>query len=182
MMVLLTQQRRMAVKLTVIVCAMFAFGYALVPLYKAICEFTGINVLAFQEEVGKSKPLNTQVDLSRTVLVDFDSNEAGGSKAVWSFKPAQRSVTVHPGELVTVNYELRNLQNRSVIGQAIPSYLPARAAEYFNKLECFCFKQQTLAAGEVKVFPVVFTIDPALGKDVQSITLSYTFFEIKGAS
>lgn len=182
MMVFLTQQRRMAVKLTVIVCAMFAFGYALVPLYKAICEFTGINVLAFQEEVGKSKPLNTQVDLSRKVLVDFDSNEAGGSKAVWSFKPAQRSVTVHPGELVTVNYELRNLQNRSVIGQAIPSYLPARAAEYFNKLECFCFKQQALAAGEVKVFPVVFTIDPALGKDVQSITLSYTFFEIKGAS
>ncbi len=178
----LIQQRRMAVKLTIIVCAMFAFGYALVPLYRALCEITGINVLAFQEEVSKAKPLNTQVDLSRSVVVDFDSNESGGSKAVWSFKPAQRTISAHPGELVTVNYELRNLQNRTVVGQAIPSYLPARAAEHFTKLECFCFKQQTLAPGEVKVFPVVFSIDPALGKDVSSITLSYTFFEIKGAS
>ncbi len=178
------QHKTLAVKLTVIVCAMFAFGYALVPLYRAICDITGINILAFQEEVGKNKttaPANSQIDYSRQVVVDFDSNEAGGTQAVWRFKPAQRSITVHPGELVTVQYELTNLQNQAVVGQAIPSYLPARAAEYFSKVECFCFKQQTLAAKEVKTFPVVFSIDPALGKDVGNITLSYTFFEIKGA-
>jgi cytochrome c oxidase assembly protein subunit 11 len=176
------QHRTMTTKLVVIVCAMFAFGYGLVPLYKAICDMTGINVLALQEEVGKVKSSNTQIDLNRSVTIDFDSNEAGNSKAVWSFKPAQRSVTVHPGELTTIQYELRNLLDRPVVGQAIPSYLPARAAEHFNKVECFCFKQQTLAPGEVKTFPVVFTVDPALGKDVQSITLSYTFFEIKAGS
>lgn len=174
----------MALKLTVIVCAMFAFGYALVPIYRAICDITGINILALQEEVGKSKSTtvtNSQIDLSRKVTIDFDSNEVSGTQGLWSFKPAQRNVTVHPGELMTIQYELKNLQNRPVTGQAIPSYLPARAGQHFSKVECFCFQQQTLAAGETKVFPVVFTIDPALGKDVSNITLSYTFFEIKGA-
>jgi cytochrome c oxidase assembly protein subunit 11 len=175
------KHKTMTTKLVIIVCGMFAFGYALVPLYRAICDLTGINVLAFQEEVSKGRATNTQVDLTRKVTIDFDSNEAGGSKSLWSFKPAQRSVTIHPGELITVQYELRNLQNRPVVGQAIPSYLPARAAEHFSKIECFCFKQQTLAPGEVKIFPVVFSIDPALGKDVSSITLSYTFFEVKAA-
>jgi cytochrome c oxidase assembly protein subunit 11 len=173
------KHRTMTTKLVIIVCFMFAFGYGLVPLYKAICDMTGLNVLALQEEVGKVKTGNTQIDLSRLITIDFDSNEAGTSNAVWSFKPAQRSVTVHPGELTTIQYELRNLLDRPVTGQAIPSYLPARAAEHFGKIECFCFKQQTLAPGEVKTFPVVFTIDPALGKDVSSITLSYTFFEVK---
>lgn len=179
-----TKHRTMTTKLVIIVCGMFAFGYALVPLYRAICDITGINVLAMQEEVGKAKSNNTQIDLSRTVTVDFDSNEVAGNKAgaVWTFKPAQRTVTVHPGELTTVQYELRNLLDRPVVGQAIPSYLPARAATHFSKIECFCFKQQTLAPGEVKTFPVVFTIDPALGKDVESITLSYTFFEVKAGS
>ena len=178
--------RSLTIKLVVIVCAMFAFGYALVPLYKAICDITGINVLAFQEQVNRKSatPSNTQVDTSRTIVVDFDASDAGKAKdtnAVWRFTPAQRSIKVHPGELVTVNYELTNLLDKAVVGQAIPSYLPARAASYFNKLECFCFKQQTLAANEVKVFPVVFSIDADLGKDVTSITLSYTFFEVKGA-
>jgi cytochrome c oxidase assembly protein subunit 11 len=180
-----TQKKKiMTRKLLLVVCMMFAFGYALVPLYRAICDLTGINILAFQEEVGKNKitvAVNSQVDLSREITIDFDSNEAGGSQALWSFKPAQRSVKAHPGELMTVQYELKNLQNRSVVGQAIPSYLPARAAQHFSKVECFCFKQQTLAPGEVRTFPVVFSIDPALGKDVSSITLSYTFFEVKGA-
>lgn len=175
------KHRTITTKLVVIVCAMFAFGYALVPLYRAICDITGINILALQEEVSKTKSVNTQIDYSRKVSIDFDSNE-GGAKAVWTFKPAQRSVSVHPGELTTVQYELRNLLDRPVVGQAIPSYLPARAASHFSKIECFCFKQQTLQPGEVKTFPVVFTIDPALGKDVDSITLSYTFFEVKSGS
>ena len=174
-------QKQLTWKLVLIVCAMFAFGYALVPLYKAICDITGINVLALSDEVNKkTKPLNSQIDKSRLITVDFDANEGGNSKSIWSFKPEKRTIQAHPGQLVTINYELRNLQTRAIAGQAIPSYLPARAGEHFNKLECFCFKQQTLEPGEVKIFPVVFTIDPALGKDVSNITLSYTFFEVKG--
>ena len=174
-------KKQLTLKLVLIVCAMFAFGYALVPLYKAICDITGINVLALSDEINKkTKPLNSQIDKTRLITVDFDANEGAQTKSIWSFKPEKRTLQAHPGELVTINYELKNLQSRSVAGQAIPSYLPARAGEHFNKLECFCFKQQILAPGETKTFPVVFTIDPALGKDVDSITLSYTFFEVKG--
>ncbi len=170
-------------KLIVIVCAMVAFSYALVPIYRAICDITGINVLALQDEFkkGASNTINnTQIDTSRIITIDFDSNDVSNHKAVWRFRPAQGSIKVYPGQLVTIQYELKNLQNRPIIGQAIPSYLPARATNYFNKLECFCFKQQTLQPNEVKKFPVVFTISPNLGKDIKSITLSYTFFEVKG--
>jgi cytochrome c oxidase assembly protein subunit 11 len=166
---------------------MVGFSYALVPIYRAICDMTGINVLALQEEVNKEQSTNranitnTQIDINRTIVVDFDSNEASNSQAIWRFKPAQRSITVHPGQLVSVQYELKNLQNRTVVGQAIPSYLPARAAGYFNKVECFCFKQQTLNPHETKTFPVVFSINSSIGNDISNITLSYTFFEIKGA-
>jgi cytochrome c oxidase assembly protein subunit 11 len=178
------KHQTITIKLIVIVCAMFGFGYALIPIYRAICEMTGINVIALQEELNKNKtikPENTQIDITRNIMVDFDSNVSGNTHAIWSFKPAQRSITAHPGQLITVQYELKNLQNRTVVGQAIPSYLPVRAAEYFNKVECFCFKQQILKPNESKVFPVVFSINPALGKDVTNITLSYTFFEVKGA-
>ncbi|MEY3995912.1 MAG: hypothetical protein RL344_255 [Pseudomonadota bacterium] len=170
-------------KLIVIVCAMVGFSYALVPIYRAICDITGINVLALQDEFKKDDSntiKNTQIDISRIVTIDFDSNDISHHKAVWRFKPAQRSIKVYPGQLVTVQYELKNLQNRPIVGQAIPSYLPARATNYFNKLECFCFKQQTLQPNEVKTFPVVFTISPNISKDIKSITLSYTFFEVKG--
>jgi cytochrome c oxidase assembly protein subunit 11 len=90
----------------------------------------------------------------------------------------QRSVQVHPGELATVMYEFKNVQNRRMSAQAIPSYAPHQAAAHFNKLECFCFKQHTLDPGETKQWPVVFVIDPKLSKDVKTITLSYTFFEV----
>lgn len=167
-------------KLAVITVGMFAFGYALVPLYKAICEMTGINVLALGEQViaGK-KPgalSNTQVDKSRTITVEFDAN----SRGPWDFKPAQRSVQVHPGELTTVMYEFQNIQNRRMSAQAIPSYAPQQAAAHFNKLECFCFNQYSLEPGEKKSWPVAFVIDPKLSKDVTTITLSYTFFEVGG--
>jgi len=166
-------------KLLVVTVAMFAFGYALVPMYKAICEMTGINVLALGEQVllGKTQvPANTQVDASRTITVEFDAN----SRGPWDFKPAQRSVQVHPGELITVMYEFQNTQNRRMSAQAIPSYAPQQASAHFNKLECFCFNQYTLEAGEKIAWPVVFVIDPKLSKDVNTITLSYTFFEVGG--
>ena len=158
-------------KLAVVTACMFAFGYALVPMYKAICEFTGINILALGEQVvsgQKASAANTQVDTSRTITVEFDANARGP----WSFKPATRSLKVHPGELTTVVYEFRNEQNHRMSAQAIPSYAPMQAAAHFNKLECFCFNQYTLEPGEQKSWPVVFVIDPKLSKDVNTITLS----------
>jgi cytochrome c oxidase assembly protein subunit 11 len=119
---------------------------------------------------------NTQVDTSRTITVEFDANARGP----WQFKPAQRSMQVHPGEMATVMYEFQNVQNRRMAAQAIPSYAPRQAAPHFNKLECFCFNQYTLEPGEKKEWPVVFVIDPRLSKDVTTITLSYTFFEVGG--
>ncbi len=174
------ENSKMLGKLAVVTVAMFGFGYALVPLYQAICEMTGINVLALGEQVlaGKKGGLssNSQIDTSRTITVEFDAN----SRGPWDFKPAQRSVQVHPGELTTVMYEFQNIQNRRMSAQAIPSYAPQQASSHFNKLECFCFNQYTLEPGEKKSWPVAFVIDPRLSKDVKTITLSYTFFEVGG--
>ena len=174
------ENSKMVGKLAVIVLSMFAFGYALVPLYKAICEMTGINILALGDRniPGASTvlPTNTQVDKSRLITIEFDANARGP----WDFKPAMRSLQVHPGELATVMYEFQNIQNRKMAAQAIPSYAPSQAATHFNKLECFCFQQYTLEAGEKKQWPVAFVIDPKLSKDVTTITLSYTFFEVGG--
>ena len=170
-------------KLLLVSLGMFAFGYALVPLYRVFCEVTGINILALgeREQPGgfnarATIPRNTQVDASRSITVEFDANARGP----WSFTPAVRSVEVHPGEVTTVMYQFQNLQNRTITAQAIPSYAPKQAAQHFNKLECFCFNQYTLAAGEKKEWPVVFILDPKLSKDVGTITLSYTFFEVGG--
>jgi cytochrome c oxidase assembly protein subunit 11 len=179
-MVLSKQNAHMLGKLAVITVGMFGFGYALVPLYKAICEATGINVLALSERevpgVKGALPQNSQVDVSRLVTVEFDANARGP----WDFKPAQRSLEVHPGQLTTVMYEFQNIQNRTMSAQAIPSYAPQQAMAHFNKLECFCFNEYTLAPGEKKQWPVAFVIDPKLPKDVKTITLSYTFFEVGG--
>ena len=167
-------------KLLVVTCLMFAFGYAMVPMYKSICKALGINVLSLTEQVipgasAKSRP-NTQVDTSRTISVEFDANARG----VWEFKPEVRSLQVHPGQMTTVMYEFRNTQNRTMAAQAIPSYAPKQATAHFNKLQCFCFNEYILKPGETKRWPVVFVIDPQLPKDVATITLSYTFFEVGG--
>ncbi|WP_407830515.1 cytochrome c oxidase assembly protein [Verminephrobacter eiseniae] len=176
---------KMVGKLLVVAAGMFAFGYALIPIYRQICEVTGINILSLSERqvpgngvAGKDArlPANTQVDRSRTITVEFDANARGP----WNFKPAQRSVRVHPGELTTVMYEFQNVQDRRMAAQAIPSYAPRQAAAHFNKLECFCFNQYTLEPGEKRQWPVAFVIDPRLSRDVATITLSYTFFEVGG--
>jgi cytochrome c oxidase assembly protein subunit 11 len=179
-MSLRTENAKMLGKLAVIAAGMFGFGYALIPLYKQICEVTGINILASSELQVPGGPgangsaANTQVDTSRTITVEFDANSHG----IWDFKPAVRSLQVHPGELTKVMYEFQNVQPRRMAAQAIPSYAPRQAAEYFNKVECFCFNQYTLEPGEKKEWPVVFVVDPKLSKDVKTITLSYTFFEV----
>jgi cytochrome c oxidase assembly protein subunit 11 len=164
-------------KLAVIAVMMFGFGYALVPVYKKICELTGINLLTSKDETVKAVD-NTQIDKSRTVTVEFDANTQGPFR----FRPTVASLQVHPGELNTVVYEVVNTQAHTVDAQAIPSYAPQQAAAHFKKVECFCFSQQKLEANQAKQMPVVFFVDKALPNDVKTITLSYTFFEIGGSA
>ncbi|MEM5399633.1 cytochrome c oxidase assembly protein [Paraburkholderia unamae] len=165
--------RSMLVKLVVVALLMFGFGFALVPMYRAICQVTGINNLV-QRDATEREARNTQVDMTRTISVEFDANARG----LLGFKPEQTSLDVHPGEVMTVMYDISNNEGRTIDAQAIPSYAPKQATEYFRKIECFCFTQQTLKANETKRMPVVFVIDPKLPKDVKTITLSYTFFEL----
>jgi cytochrome c oxidase assembly protein subunit 11 len=172
-MTLKQENRRLFTRLALIAAGMFGFGYALVPFYYAICEAWGVN--SFGET--RSAPANTQVDTSRTVTIEFDSN---AHNLPWRFHPLVSHVQVHPGELMTVEYEVVNVRGEPVTGQAVPSYGPPHAGEYFNKIECFCFRQQTLAAGETRRMPVTFVIDPRLPAGVKTIALSYTFFEVAG--
>jgi len=176
---LVADNRRMVGKLVAVTVLMFGFGYALVPIYRTICEVLGVNVLA-RAEVQSGEAVgavgNSQVDLSRTVTIEFDAN----SRGPWDFKPALGKVDVHPGEVTTVMYEFRNRQNRTMVAQAFPSYAPNVAMAHFKKLECFCFAEHVLKAGESKQWPVVFVVDRKLPKDVRTITLSYTFFEVGG--
>lgn len=166
--------RQLMKKLLVAAAVMFGFGFAMVPFYEAICQATGIRNV-FQPDAVAAQ--NTQVDASRQVSIEFDANTR---RLPWTFKPLQSNVAVHPGEVTQVMYEVRNTLNRPVTGQAVPSFGPQQAAPYFRKIECFCFQQQTLGPGEVRKMPVVFVIDPKLPADVNTITLSYTFFEVNG--
>jgi len=162
-------------KLLIVACAMFGFGFALVPFYTKICEVTGVNNVLKADAV-----TNSQVDTARFLTVEFDTNLR--NDLPWTFAPLEKSVRFHPGELIQVTFEIRNNSNRPVTGQAIPSYGPQLAARYFKKLECFCFTQQTLAPGEVRRLPVVFVIEKGLPQEVNTVTLSYTFFEVEGTA
>ena len=165
--------RLLLAKLSVVVVAMFGFGYALVPFYEKICDVTGLRNIAQADAVR-----NTQVDTTRDVRIEFDSNIR---KLPWQFRALTPVVDVHPGELRQVMFEIVNATDRVMTGQAIPSYGPPHAAQYFRKLECFCFSRQTLQPGERRQMPVVFVVDAGLPADVATITLSYTFFEVEGA-
>lgn len=168
------RNRTLLMKLGVVVLGMFGFGFALVPFYEKICQVTGLREIARADEAR-----NTQIDYTRTVRMEFDSNVR---KLQWTFRPAETVRPVHPGELTQVTYEVVNNSDRRVTGQAIPSYGPQHAAQYFHKLDCFCFSRQVLEPGERRQMPVVFVIDPALPKDIATITLSYTFFEVETGS
>jgi cytochrome c oxidase assembly protein subunit 11 len=159
-------------KLGIVAVLMFGFGYALVPFYDKICEATGLRNIATPDAVR-----NTQVDVTRSVRVELDSNLRN---LPWTFRPLEAVVSVHPGELRQVLYEVVNTTDRPITGQAIPSYSPQNAAQYFRKLECFCFAKQTLQPGERRQMPVVFVLDPELPRDMPTISLSYTFFAVEG--
>lgn len=151
--------------------AMFGFGFALVPLYDVFCDLTGLN-----RDAAQALANNTQVDASRTVRVELLANVQDG--AVWRFTAPLAPVRAHPGQLVRVDFELENLTGRPLTGRAVPSYGPARAGAYFQKIDCFCFREQRLAPGEKLTLPVLFVLDRKLPADLTVVTLSYTFFRL----
>lgn len=168
---LAAQNRQTMTKLLVISVAMLGFGFAMVPMYRQICESLGIT----QGRVVGSA--NTQVDTSRSVTVELVASSAG---LPWRFEPLEREVRLNPGQLVTVNYRVVNTLGRPVTAQAVMNAAPANAGKYIEKQACFCFSNQTLAAGEERVMPVVFLVSPQAPKDMTTISLSYTFFEQPG--
>lgn len=164
---------RLAVKLGFVALFFVGFGFAMVPIYNVFCELTGLNGKTNASAVAFDQ--NTQIDYDRTVKVEFLSHSMPGVGL--SFKPEQFSLRVHPGEISRMNYTITNHSDEVFVGQAIPSVTPAVAAQYFEKLECFCFSQQTFAPHETRTMPVVYVVNPKLDADMGTVTLSYTFFE-----
>lgn len=165
---------RLVARLLLTVVGMFAFGFALVPLYDVFCEWTGLNgKTGGRYEYGVE---SAEVDTSRVVSVQFmASNNASMN---WEFRPLQRQVQVHPGELTEVTFYARNPSANAMVGQAVPSVTPFKGADFLHKTECFCFTQQKLEAGEEIAMPLLFFIDKALPAEVSKLTLSYTLFDV----
>ena len=162
--------RRVGLKLAGVALGMFVFGYALVPLYDVICEVTGLNGKTGRAEA----TVSNKIDSERWVTVEFTGNTMSGLP--WQFKSLQNNMRVRPGEVAVAYYEVRNEANESITGQAVPSVAPNKAATHFKKIECFCFSQQQLKAGEYRKMPVVFVVSNELPKQVSTVTLSYAFF------
>ncbi|MEX2482333.1 MAG: cytochrome c oxidase assembly protein [Gammaproteobacteria bacterium] len=165
--------RSTVTRLLVLTCIMFGFGYALVPLYDVFCEITGLN--GKTGRLTQSQAQELAVDETRTVTIEFVTNVS--ADLPWDFTPTVGKVEVHPGAETVVDFEATNHAQWAVIGNAVPSVSPNAAARYFSKTECFCFTQQSLAAGETRTMPVRFVVDPRLPADITVLTLGYTFFE-----
>jgi len=164
-------------KLLLIVFGMFGFGFALVPLYDVFCDITGLN--------GKTNDVAVTytadgVDTSRTVTVQFITRTAKGIP--WQFEPVINEIEVHPGEVKFVKFYAKNESTRDIVGQAVPSVSPGIAAEYFQKIECFCFTQQPLKASEDVEMGLQFYVDLELPPEVTTLTLSYTLYDITGSA
>lgn len=166
---------RSFVRVAAVAVAMFGFGYLLVPLYDVFCEITGLNGKTGRESEA-AVAARYQPDLSRTVTVQFVANNNVGMP--WEFGPMVASMEIHPGKIYETSFTARNPTAHDMVGQAVPSVAPNKASRYFNKTECFCFNQQPLAAGESKEMPLRFIVDPHLPKDVQTLTLAYTVFDV----
>ena len=179
--------RRLVVRLLLIVAAATLFAWAMVPLYNVLCEVTGFNGKTGGQGVIRdgfaagglqsATPTNA-VDTSRTVRVEFTGTVMPGLP--WDMRPLTTQLDIHPGELQQVSYLVRNTSDRTITGQAVPSVTPGQAAQHFEKIECFCFEQQTLAPGESQEMPLAFIVKPAVDRDIAHITLSYAFFSIDG--
>lgn len=159
-------------KLSLLVVGMFGFGYLMVPLYDIICDVTGLN--GKTSSVAVSAPQESAA-VERMVTVEFVS--IVNSSAAWEFKPTQRSMQVQVGKTYEASYEVVNLASRPAVGQAVPSVAPSSAAKYFNKVECFCFTHQEFAAGGRKEMPLIFFIEEDLPRSIDTVTLSYTYFD-----
>lgn len=164
-------------RLALVACAMFGFGYALVPLYELMCEVTGINGKTGRAEA--AEVAQGGVDKSRLITVEFVGSV--NTNLPWTLQPVVKSIQVHPGALTEVEFLAGNRSREPRMGQAVPSVSPAEASRYFFKTECFCFTDQTLAGGEERMMPVRFVVDARLPKHISKMTLSYTFFGLKPA-
>lgn len=160
-------------RLAVVVVGMFAFGFALVPLYNVFCEVTGLNGKTSGEAY---QAVDVVVDTNRTVKVQFLATNNDGMN--WAFRPDTSVLKVNPGAINATTFYAKNPASFQMTAQAIPSVQPARAAEYFHKTECFCFSQQVLEAGQEVDMPLQFIVDQDLPKDIHTITLSYTLFDV----
>lgn len=167
--------RRLTVKLLLMVAAATTFAFALVPFYDLLCRATGLN-----GKTGSTAQVAhaANIDTTRWVTVEFTSTLMPGMS--WEFRPAQTRVRVHPGEITKVSYLAKNPTNQALVGQAVPSVSPGWAAQHFNKIACFCFQRQMLNPGEEKEMPLVFFISPELPANVRELSLSYALFPISG--
>jgi cytochrome c oxidase assembly protein subunit 11 len=168
-----TNNKNIAVKLLIIVVAGLAFGFAIAPLYDAVCKAIGLNGRA--DTIATVGTENLIVDESREITVIFTGTTMPGLD--WSFAANENRVTVHPGEIKLTSYQAINNGSEAIVGSAVPSVTPEVAALYFKKIECFCFNKQTLQAGEVKDMPIRFFVSPDLPKDIKTVTLSYAFYK-----
>ncbi|KAA2283981.1 cytochrome c oxidase assembly protein [Arenimonas fontis] len=171
--------RRTFRTIALVAAGSFVFAFSLVPLYRIACEKV-FGIKLEQGPAGESRVAGLEVDESRTVIVEFDGTV--NSKLPWEFRPQVLRMEVHPGKLYEANYIARNVSDRAIVGNAAPSVAPSTASTYFNKTECFCFTEQLLQAGEERLMPVRFIIDPALPDNVSTVTLSYTFFSNDAAT
>ena len=171
------QHSKVIIKHLMLVVAMFGFGFAMVPLYDVFCDITGLNGKTDNEKTEYTQA--PVIDKNRLVKVQFISSL--NEEMPWVFKPVTNTVMVHPGESTKIEYLVRNTTNRTIVGQAVPSVAPGLAAAYFQKTECFCFTEQKLEAGEERLMPVIFVVDSSLPKELNDLTLSYTFFTKKSS-
>jgi len=160
-------------KLVLVVIGMFGFGFALVPLYDIFCDITGLNGKTNTEAASTE---NISVDKSRTVTVEFLAIK--NKRMPWQFKPVEKRVEVHPGEVNLIHFFAKNESAQYTVGQAVPSVSPGQAARYFNKIECFCFNRQPLDAGAETLMPLTFYIDKDLPADIEVVSLSYTMYDV----
>lgn len=169
-----TDIRRTVSRLVMVVVGMFAFGFALVPLYDVFCDITGLNGKTAGRYVVDERAL--EADAARTVKVQFLARTNQGMS--WEFRPSVASVQVNPGVPTDVTFVVRNPTGRDMVAQAVPSVVPFKAADYLHKTECFCFRQQPLEAGAEREMPLRFIVDRDLPDDVATLTLSYALFDI----
>jgi cytochrome c oxidase assembly protein subunit 11 len=165
------------VKSVIVAVLMFGFAFALIPLYNTFCEITGLNGKTSGQVVAQEALSKQIVDENRLITVQFDASV--NSKLNWAFRPTELNMQVTPGKLYKTNFYAKNLSDKEITGRATYSVTPGKASLYFNKTECFCFTEQTLKAHEEVIMPVTFIVDTKLAKDVNIMTLSYTFYKLE---